>query len=273
MTLIGPTKASISLLTPPTSSPQPNPEHQIQAVAEQADSAREQAGQASKSTAETPPESTAEQNKADVETSSGADAPEQSPAKHSESEQDKAGPVSEAIQRMTRPRADVADKAEPAETPAEQLPGTLPDVVAADIMQKDLVWASPDESIEQALAKLQEQKCDYVMVGVDGMLEGIVSETDLKEGISPYLRPEFAKWRRQMDEATLKIKIKWVMKEAVCMAAEQTGLAEIVENMCRLRRYAVCMVDQDGLAGGLITAFDVLKVLLNHNTNTSAENA
>ena len=250
MTLIGPTKASISLLTPPTSSPQPNPEHQIQAVAEQAAPAQEQAGQTTKSTAETPPESTAEQNKADVETSSDADAPEQSPAKHSESEQDKAGPVSEAIQRMTRPRADVAD-----------------------MMQKELVWASPDESIEQALAKLQEQKCDYVMVGVDGMLEGIVSETDLKEAISPYLRPEFAKWRRQMDEATLKIKIKWVMKEAVCMKAEQTGLAEIVKEMCRLRRYAVCMVDQDGLAGGLITAFDVLKVLLNHNTNTSAENA
>jgi len=189
VTLIGPTKASISLLTPPTSSPQPNPEHQIQAVAEQAAPAQEQAGQTTKSTAETPAESTAEQNKADVETSSDADAPEQSPVKHSESEQDKAGPVSEAIQRMTRPRADVADKAEPAETPAEQLLGTLPDVVAADIMQKELVWASPDETIEQALAKLQEQKCDYVMVGVDGMLEGIVSETDLKEAISPYLRP------------------------------------------------------------------------------------
>ena len=49
------------------------------------------------------------------------------------------------------------------------------------------------------------------MIGADGVLEGLVSKSDLAGAASPYLRPEFAKWRWPLDDATLQIKVKWIM--------------------------------------------------------------
>ena len=132
---------------------------------------------------------------------------------------------------------------------------------AEEIMQKEVVWGSPDDSVQQALAEMQRHDAGYMMIGRDGALEGIVSKSDLTGAISPYLRPIFAKWRRPSDEATLQIKIKWIMSRPVRTIKPQTSLAAVIENMRQFGGRCLPVVDRQGNVHGLVTVFDILKVL------------
>jgi len=138
-------------------------------------------------------------------------------------------------------------------------------ISAKDIMQKDVIWASPDESVQQALAKIQQHNVGYIMVGREQVLEGIVSKSDLNGAISPYLRTIFAKWRRPLDDATLQIRIKWIMSKPACTIVPDTPLAAIMENMCQAGIKCLPVVDEQGAVRGLVTAFDVFRVLLNQS--------
>jgi len=145
------------------------------------------------------------------------------------------------------------------------LPGKRPPTVrtlcAKDIMQTELVWATPEDSIKQTFAKMRRHNTGYVMVGRNGVLEGIVSKSDLAGAISPYLRPEFIKWRRPQDDATLQIKLKWIIKKP-SRITPLIPIAAIMKNMCRFRMRALPVVDQQGKVLGLVTEFSVFKALL-----------
>ena len=136
---------------------------------------------------------------------------------------------------------------------------------AKDIMQKDILWGSPEDSIQHALTKIQQHETDYMMIGHGRVLEGIVSKSDLIGAISPYLRPIFAKWRRPLDDASLQIKIKWVMSGTVHTVAPEMSLAAVIENMYRFGVQCFPVVDLQGEVQGLVTAFDVFRVLLKNN--------
>ena len=138
--------------------------------------------------------------------------------------------------------------------------GGLLAICAQDIMQENIVWGSPDDSVQEALTKMQSHGTDHVIIGQDGTLEGIVSKSDLTAAISPYLRPEFAKWRRPLDDATLQIKIKWIMSRPVRTVKPETPLSDIIGNMCQFGGCALPVVDQQGKVQGLVTAFNILKV-------------
>jgi len=161
--------------------------------------------------------------------------------------------VSETIQEMTQSRA--------------VLPGESAHVSSAisaeDIMQKDVVWGNPDDSVQQAITKMQEHDAGYLMVGIDGALEGIVSNSNIAGALSPYLRPVFAKWHRPLDDATLQIRIKWIMSRPVRTVKPETSLVTIIGNMCQFGQRAFPVVDQQGKVQGLVTAFDIFKVLGN----------
>ncbi len=161
-------------------------------------------------------------------------------------------PISESIQRMTQ---------SPAVLPGEHT-HTTSELDIQKIMQKELVWVSPDDSVQQAFAKMQQNTAGYVMVGQNGVLEGIVSRSDLTGTISPYLRPEFAKWRRPLDDATLQIRIKWIMSKPVHIISPQMSLEAIMRNMCRFRVRALPVVDQQGKVLGLITEASIFKAIL-----------
>ncbi len=161
--------------------------------------------------------------------------------------------VSETIQEMTQSRA--------------VLPGESAHVSSAisaeDIMQKDVVWGNPDDSVQQAITKMQEHDAGYLMVGIDGALEGIVSNSNIAGALSPYLRPVFAKWHRPLDDATLQIRIKWIMSRPVRTVKPETSLVTIIGNMCQFGQRAFPVVDQQGKVQGLVTVFDIFKVLGN----------
>ncbi|MHC4172855.1 MAG: CBS domain-containing protein [Planctomycetota bacterium] len=175
-------------------------------------------------------------------------------------------PVSETIQRMAQSAAVLPhENSIPAlETPFCDLLQNEPlELCAKDIMQKEVVWASPDDSIQQAFAKMQQHDADYIIVGHEGLLEGIISKSDLKGAISPYMRPMFAKWRRPMDDATLQIRIKWIMSKPVHTISSQMSLATIMINMCRSRVSCLPVVDAQDEVQGLVAETNILKAVLN----------
>lgn len=175
------------------------------------------------------------------------------PDEADEAEESAGSGVSQTIRKMTR---------SPAELPGEHAHLSL-GVPAKDIMRKNVVWGDSDDSVQQALAKMQQNDVDYIMIGRDdGTMEGIVSKSDLAGATSPYLRPEFAKWRRPLDDATLRIKVKWIMSKPVRTIGLETPLTTMMDDMCRFSLHALPVVDQQDKVQGWVTVFDVFKALL-----------
>ena len=167
--------------------------------------------------------------------------------------------VSEAIQEMTQSQA--------------VLPGkhafVSSTICAKDIMQKEVVWGSSDDSVQQVLTKMQQADVGYMLVGTDGQLEGLVSKSGIMGAVSIYLRPVFAKWRQPLDDATLQIKIKWIMSRPVHTIKPDATLAAVMENMQRYADRALPVMDKQGKIQGLITVFDIFKVLIDDNDDIS----
>lgn len=167
--------------------------------------------------------------------------------------------VSETIQKMTESSANI---------PGEHA-FVSSTICAKDIMEKDVVWGSSEDSVQQALTKMQQANVGYMLVGSDEQFEGIVSKSDIAGAVSIYLRPVFAKWHRPLDDATLQIKIKWITSKLVRTVKLQTPLTTIMENMRRYGDRALPVINEQGKIQGLITIFDIFKVLLNDNSDIS----
>jgi CBS domain-containing protein len=127
-----------------------------------------------------------------------------------------------------------------------------------EIMQTDIVWALPDDSVRSVLSKMQQHNSGYVMVGSDGVPEGIVSNSNIAGAISPYLHPAFAKWRRPLDDASLDIKIKWVMSSPVRTMPADATIADAIENIRRFGGRCLPVVDAQGTVQGLVTVLDII---------------
>jgi CBS domain-containing protein len=115
---------------------------------------------------------------------------------------------------------------------------------------------------------MKEHDVGYLMVGsndtMEGkVLEGIVSRSDIAGAVSPYLRSAFAKWRRPIDDATLQIRIKWIMSKPVRTVKPDTPVAIIMENMSRYGGRCLPVVDEKTEVVGLVTVFEVFNSLLN----------
>ena len=176
--------------------------------------------------------------------------------------------IFEAIQKITQSPADLPGQSAPAEKSTFDKINSLPEICSNDMMQKQVTWTSPQDSLQQAIAKMQQTNAGYIMVGQNGALEGIVSKSDITKAMSPFLLPIFAKWRRPLDDATLKIRIKWVMSRPVRTIKPQTSLAAIIEHMSRFRGRCLPVMDEEGNVQGIVTASDIFQVLLKHHSNT-----
>ena len=133
---------------------------------------------------------------------------------------------------------------------------------AKDIMVPEVVWSEPEDTVQSVMAKMQQHNTGYVLVGQNGVLEGLVSNSNILGAVSPYLRPMFAKWRRPEDDATLEIKIKWVMSRPVRTVRPDTPLASMIESMRRYGGRCLPVVDNQAKVQGIITAFDLMLCVL-----------
>ncbi|MGI6272386.1 MAG: HPP family protein [Anaerohalosphaeraceae bacterium] len=132
---------------------------------------------------------------------------------------------------------------------------------AEQIMQKEVAWLLPEDTVQDAIDTMQRRETGYVMIGSEGVLEGIVSRSDVAGAVSPYLRPVFAKWKRPLDDATLQIKLSWIMTRPVRTITPQTPLDVIADTMLHFGGRCLPVVDAAGKVQGLVTAFDILKVI------------
>jgi len=118
---------------------------------------------------------------------------------------------------------------------------------------------------------MKQQHASYIMIGTDGVIEGIVSKSDLSGAVSPYLRPVFAKWRRPQDDATLQIKVKWIMSRPVHIISPYTPLTVIMRNMSRSNVCALPVVDRKGKILGLVTDADIFKAILKSKSDPNID--
>ncbi|MDY0357167.1 MAG: CBS domain-containing protein [Sedimentisphaerales bacterium] len=129
---------------------------------------------------------------------------------------------------------------------------------ARKIMTSEVIWCDPEATVQDVIELMQQHSTGYVLVGRDGVLEGLLSSSTIQGAISPYLRPVFAKWRRPEDDATLGIKVKWIMSRPVRTIKPDAALATVIESMCRYGGRCLPVVDSQSQVMGVITVFDVL---------------
>ncbi|MBN2137865.1 MAG: CBS domain-containing protein [Sedimentisphaerales bacterium] len=135
------------------------------------------------------------------------------------------------------------------------------DTRVEEIMDREVVWCSPEDSVEQALAKMQQSNVGYIVAGDDGKVEGIISTSTIAGAMSPYLRPAFSKWRRPLDDATLKLRVKWIMSRPVRTVRPDTSVEVAVAEMRRFRNRCLPVVDEQGRVLGMVTVFSVLSLI------------
>ena len=131
-------------------------------------------------------------------------------------------------------------------------------VPASEIMEKEVVWADPEDTVQDVIAKMQQHNVGYVLIGHNGVLEGLVSSSNILGAVSLYLRPMFAQWRRPEDDATLGVKVKWIMSRPVRTVRTDATLAAVIESMRRCGGRCLPVVDARGTVQGLVSVFDIL---------------
>jgi CBS domain-containing protein len=148
----------------------------------------------------------------------------------------------------------------------------LSSLQAKDVMRTSVVWADPDDTVEQIIEEMQQNNTGYVMVGKDGKLEGIVSKSDVRGALSPYLQSMFVKWRSSMDIATLQIKAQWVMSRPVRTVRPDATLLSVIQAITEHGGRCMPVADEEGLKG-IITVFDIFNALLGLAEATTAGRA
>lgn len=121
-----------------------------------------------------------------------------------------------------------------------------------------MVWADPEDTVQDVIAKMQQHNVGYVLIGHNGVLEGLVSSSNILGAVSLYLRPMFAQWRRPEDDATLGVKVKWIMSRPVRTVRADATLAAVIESIRRCGGRCLPVVDARGTVQGLVSVFDIL---------------
>ena len=127
-------------------------------------------------------------------------------------------------------------------------------------MDTRVVWGRPSESVQDLLSKMQQHDVGYAMIGEEGVLDGIVSKSNILGAISPYLRPVFAKWHTPADDATLNIKIQWVMTRPVRTVGPHATLGIAIESMQHFGGRCLPVMGDRGEVQGILTVFDIFRI-------------
>jgi len=102
-------------------------------------------------------------------------------------------------------------------------------LTAEAIAEKDFPAVHPEATLAEALEKMQESKADYLFV-VDGLkLLGIITITDVKGGLSPFLEEPFREYCRPQDDATQRFKVSWFINSDVPVVSPETSLLEVAK--------------------------------------------
>lgn len=174
------------------------------------------------------------------------------------------GPVSHAIQKMATAMA--LDS----QVGAMEAGLACCSLSAREVMRTEVVWATDEETVEDLVNKMQRHDSGYVLIGKNGKLEGIISRSDIRGALSPYLQTMFAKWRTPMDIATLQIKARWVMNRPVRTIRPDASIGAVMHTMMEHGGRCMPVVDENGQVHGVVTVFDLFHALLNLGGQTTS---
>jgi CBS domain-containing protein len=175
--------------------------------------------------------------------------------------QDQSPPSSPQTQDVTSSAESAMPTAPTVMISGSSVVASLLNLSVKQIMGTEVVWIGPEDSVLDVLRQMQQHNAGYALVGQNGVLEGIVSKSNVLGGISPYLHPVFAKWRRPDDDATLNIKIKWLMSRPVQTLSVQATLGQAIERMQQFGGRCLPVVDEAGKVMGMVSVFDIFKAL------------
>lgn len=160
-------------------------------------------------------------------------------------------PVWNAIQQLVH-----------SQPPAAPLDVAILNCPAQIIMNTKPLWLSPNDSVETALQRMQQNAARYALIEEKDQMVGILSQSDLNAAISPYLRTPFEEYRRPLDDASLQIRIKWFMSRPVRTITPDTPLWKVMDTMYRHQIRALPVQDAAGSVIGLITVMEIFQALL-----------
>lgn len=132
------------------------------------------------------------------------------------------------------------------------------------------VWIDPDAGIQKAIELMQQHNTGYLLVGKNGQLEGLLSRSDTAAAISPYTKSVFANYRRPQDDATFQIRVKWFMSRPVRGVSPETPLWAAMDTLCKYAIRCLVILDSQQRVTGLITVFDMFKVMLSTDGSSLA---
>jgi CBS domain-containing protein len=137
------------------------------------------------------------------------------------------------------------------------------DITTSQVMQENAAFVQPEQTVQQAVEIMQQQNTPYLLVKSEQSetFEGIVSRSDITSAISPYLNPTFKNFKRPLDQATLKIKIKWIMTNPVETITADQPLSFAIRKMLTCGIRSLPVIDKDNKACGIITVFDILNAI------------
>lgn len=226
------------------------------------------------------------------------EAPQEEPAPVAEAVNEESEPLAEAAKEAPAPVAEAPEEVSapvietPAEIPTPVVEAPQVEAVAApvseppaatvssacfnpeaslakEIMQTQVYWATTDDTVNEAQSKMQQLGVSYLLIGDGTKLEGIVTQSDLASAASIYLRPLFAKWRRPEDEATLQIRLKWIMSQQIYSVKPETPLFNIVHLRCKFNVSCLPVVDAQGQILGVVTTEDMFKAMMNRELHAA----
>jgi acetoin utilization protein AcuB len=100
-----------------------------------------------------------------------------------------------------------------------------------------------------------------LVVDENETLVGVLSDRDIKKFASPFAG---SKLEEKHDRATLKMPISGIMSKKVISCSPETTLKNCLEIMLQRSVHALPVVMPSGKLVGLVTATDLMKLLLNY---------
>jgi CBS domain-containing protein len=110
---------------------------------------------------------------------------------------------------------------------------------------------------------MQQKNTPYLLVKSEASehIEGIISRSDITSGMSPYLNPTFKNFKRPLDQATLKIRVKWIMTSPVETININQPISAAIRKMLTCGIRCLPVIDNENKTCGMINVFDILNAL------------
>ncbi len=171
----------------------------------------------------------------------------------------------EAMARVDvkEPKGDIVEPGEAAKGKKASIANAIAGLLAlraGDIMEREVTWCGPEESVGTALAKMQKAGSEYVVIGSGGKAEGIVGRSELKGRLSIGVRRAMSKWKKGGSDTTLGMAVKFVMIRGVQVVSEGTAVAALMKRMRQSGCRVLAAADESGKVVGLVTACNVMKI-------------